>query len=363
MTRARTETADRRRSGTARGADGAGRFLVAVVVVGALLTPVTGLAADYPPASGTDRESDAYFNAVESYLETLDLDDASLAFERLGGTTATNWAVKKGGRTVADLKCTSGNTDHHGAVIAYRLGRELGFNIYPVAVYRDVDREIDGRRFTEQCALKEWSSIFTQYYWTRDTFADTDSRDKRNVIDALHCDGSKPAADDDFWYHARSAYGHPKVPGARRVSYDGATSLLDAARDFSSMMVIDTLIGNEDRFPGGNTFFRSVTTSYTTEGDRVVFDEVRLFSLDNEAAFKGASPASTHSTKDLKDHVSRFDAELLAGIERLAADPAALQRITDGNAHLTGFVRGGIEIVLEHAEQAAARCGADRATF
>ena len=101
------------------------------------------LASVYPPEAGTDRESAEYFEATESYLKSLDLNDPSLEFKRLGGTTATNWSVKKDGRTVADLKCTSGNTDHHGAVIAYRLGRELGFNIYPVAVYRKVDRSIE----------------------------------------------------------------------------------------------------------------------------------------------------------------------------------------------------------------------------
>ncbi len=363
MTRALVNTIDPDRDRVTAGARPVVGLLVTVVVAGALLAAAPGSAADYPPTAGTDRESDAYFDAVETSLRNLDLNDPDLVFERLGGTTATNWAVTKDGQIVADLKCTSGNTDHHGAVIAYRLGRELGFNIYPVAVYRDVDREIDGRRFAEQCALKEWSSVFTQYYWTRDTFTDTDSRDKRNVIDALHCDGPKPTADDAFWYHARSAYGDPKLPGARRVIYDGATSLLEAARDFSSMMVVDTLIGNEDRFPGGNTFFRSVTTSYQTEGDRVVFDDVRLFSLDNEAAFKGRTPDATHSAKDLKAHVSRFDAHLLAGIERLAADPTRLERITDGNEHLTTFIRGGIEIVLEQAERAAARCGTDAATF
>ena len=321
------------------------------------------LAATYPPEAGTDRESAEYFEATESYLKSLDLNDPSLEFKRLGGTTATNWSVKKDGRTVADLKCTSGNTDHHGAVIAYRLGRELGFNIYPVAVYRKVDRSIEGTRISQQCALKEWESVFTQYYWTRDTFASTDSPDKRSLAKALSCQSAKPAQDDEFLFSARSAYGDPKLKGASRVPYSGRTSLLEATRDFSNMMAVDTLIGNEDRFPGGNLFFRSVTTSHVERQDGIVFEDARLYSLDNEAAFKGQTPASTHSARDLKTYVARFDSDMIARLKRLAEDPETLRRITDGDETLEGFIREGIRIVLEHHAEAQSRCGEEMATF
>lgn len=328
-----------------------------------LAAAVVAPAAEYPPQSGTDRESSDYFKATEAFLRDVDLDGENLEFKRLGGTTATNWAVRKDGATIADLKCTSGNTDHHGAVIAYRLGRELGFNVYPVAVYRQVDRRITDMMVDQQCALKEWDTVFTQYYWTRETFDDTDSRAKRNLIDALRCENPRPKADDVFEFSARSAYGNPKPAGARRVPYRGDSSLMQASRDFSNMMVIDTLIGNEDRFPGGNTFFRSVTTSYVHDGDQVIFENVRLFSLDNEAAFKTDSAASTHAARDLKKHVSRFDGEMVAKLRRLAGDPAALEKLTDGDERLTDFIREGIQIVLEAYAEAEARCGKDMATF
>ena len=328
-----------------------------------LLATGTAHAESYPPDAGTDRESDAYLAAAEAYLESLDLDDPGVAFRRLGGTTATNWAVLIGDRSVADLKCTSGNTDHHGAVIAYRLGRELGFDIYPVAVYRDVDRTIGDRRVDEQCALKEWGTFLTQYYWTRETFGDTDSRDKRNLIAALRCDSPQPQASEPFRYYARSAYGHPGLPGMRRVPYSGESNLLAAARDFSNMMVVDTLIGNEDRFPGGNMFFRSVDTSHRVVNDSVIFDNVRLFSLDNEAAFKGATPATTHAARDLADHVSRFDAEMIGKLRALADDGERLGAITDGDPALADFIRAGIGFVLARYQEATARCGEAEATF
>lgn len=320
-------------------------------------------AAPYPPAAGTDRDSDAYLTAAEEFLGSVDLDDPDTALERLGGTTATNWALIADGERIANLKCTSGNTDHRGAVIAYRLGRELGFRIYPVAVYRDVERRIGDRQVSGRCALKEWDTVFTQYYWTRNTFTDTDSADKRRLIDALRCENPKPGASDAFRYYARSAYGHPPIAGQQRVPYSGTTKLLDAARDFSNMMVIDTLIGNEDRFPGGNLFFRSVTTSYRVTAGTVVFDDVRLFSLDNEAAFKGSTPASTHAARDLNNHLSRFDGELIAALERLAEDPERLAAITDGDGVLNAFILAGIRHVLDRHAEARRRCGPDMAVF
>ena len=340
------------------------RYWVAVwsMVTGVLL-PGASLASVYPPDKGTDRESAEYFQAAETYLQNLDLNDESVVFERLGGTTATNWSVTINGKAVADLKCTSGNADHHGAVIAYRLGRELGFNIYPVAVYRDVNRRIGDVMVSQQCALKEWDSVFTQYYWTRETFTDTDSAAKRSLVSSLQCDKPKPQNGDGFQFYARSAYGDPKLPGTRRVAYRGDTDLGQATRDFSNMMAVDVLIGNDDRFPGGNAFFRSVATSFVQDGDAVVFENVRLFSLDNEAAFKSDSAAATHAARDLQKYVTRFDADLIAKLRRLAADADALVRVTDGNERLTAFILEGIQIVFDRYEAAQAKCGDDGASF
>lgn len=334
-------------------------------VLTALVLTTSPVVADvlYPPENGRDRESEKYLAAVENYLLGIDLDDQGLVFHRLGGTTASNWSVERGGIIVANLKCTGGNTDHHGAVIAYRLGRELGFNIYPVAVYRQVNRYIDGHKVAEQCALKEWTSVFTQYYWTRDTFLRTDSPDKNRMVSALRCEHPKPRESDGFRYYARSAYGHPKIAGKGRTPYQGETTLLSASRDFSTMMVVDAVIGNEDRFPGGNTFFRSVTTSFSEREGRITFDRPRLYSLDNEAAFKGMNPLGTHSAKDLKDYVTRFDADVIAQMQRLSGDAGRLEEITNGDERLVEFIRDGIQFVLDRYAEAKARCGEAMATF
>lgn len=332
-------------------------------VLPCLCLVATAFAGAYPPGPGTDRSSNGYLAAAERYLRELDLADAGVRFERLGGTTATNWAVISNGDIVANLKCSGGNTDHRGAVVAYRLGSALDFPIYPVAVYRDVDLHIDGRRVVGQCALKEWESAFTQYYWTHDTFSDTDNADKRRLIAALRCDAARPAGEDAFRYQALSAFGHPQMPGKRRVSYYGNARLHDAARDFSNMMVVDALLGNEDRFPGGNLFFRSVTNAYAIEGGSVAFDQARLFSLDNEAVFKGTSPDSTHAARDLRQYVTRFDAQMIDRLQELHDDETRLARVVDGSHDLVAFIRAGIDGVLAGYRSAVSRCGAEDAVF
>jgi hypothetical protein len=172
-----------------------------------------------------------------------------------------------------------------------------------------------------------------------------------------------PSAAEPYVFSANSAYGDPKINGVKRVSYRGNTTLPAAARDFSSMMVVDTLIGNEDRFPGGNTFFRSVTTTHHEDGNTVNFDQARLYSLDNEAAFKGRGPASTFSAKDLKDRVFRFERQLIDKLRTLAADNAALLEIADNDSANAEFVRSGIGLVLEQVEHSGERCAADAEFF
>ncbi len=317
----------------------------------------------YPPAMDVDRESDDYSAATEEYLRALDLDGESVQFERLGGTTATNWAVSSEGHVVADLKCSSGNTNHRGAVITYRLGQALGFRVYPIAVYRDIDQQVGDLRISEQCALKEWVTVFTQYYWTRETFTTTKSRDKRRLAAALRCEEPKPQSSESFRFYAYSSYGNPAITDNERTRYVGVTNLAQAAQDFSNMMVVDTLIGNEDRFPGGNLFFRSESKAYETSDGAIIFDRARLFSLDNEAAFKSARAASTYAARDFVALVTRFDTDLIDRVRALSEDDEALAAITDGDEQLTDFIREGAAIVLKHHAEAVARCGQAMAHF
>ncbi len=59
-----------------------------------LLVGASG-AAVYPPVASTNRASNHYYETAERFLLALELDDVGIRFQRLSGTTATNWAVIK----------------------------------------------------------------------------------------------------------------------------------------------------------------------------------------------------------------------------------------------------------------------------
>jgi hypothetical protein len=269
-------------------------------------------------APGDELEDPQVMTRKEKALRALDLSTPGWSFKQLGaGTTPTNWGVKDAnGKYVANLKCTAGNTYAPSAVAAYGLGRFLEFPIYPVAVRFDGEITVNGTSLKgRSCVLKEWSETFSQLYWSREQIEGTSSgnREQRKILDVVKNCGARYEDTDVFSYEATSKYGSPKV-GSGATKYRGASTIGEAARDFSNMMVMDALIGNDDRFPGGNVHFRTRNETARIEGGEVVFEEARLFSLDNEAAFKRYLGSVAH--RDLK-RIKRFDTRMLDRLEEL----------------------------------------------
>ena len=183
----------------------------------------------------------------------------------------------------------------------------------------------------EECVLKEWSSNFAQYYWkvdernalgyaTKSTFTHGNKR-KFQMSNYMKCTSKKEGVyDHSFLYYSATKYGSPDNESIRSlndiVRYRGVEdSYKNAARDFSNMMVMDAVIGNDDRFPGGNLHFRGVDGGYSLNHKRhVVFENVRLFSLDNESALRGGSSVGM---RDLQTFVTRFDKEFIDKLKLL----------------------------------------------
>lgn len=309
----------------------------------------------------------------EDYLKSIDVSDSTLTFKRLGGTTPTNWAVKKEGNSIACLKCSSGNTNHNAAIAAYFLGKKLSFNIYPVAVPVRVDRSITDQKGTTQinkdCAMKEWAGKMTQYYWVRDTFITTDDSSKRALSKALRCSESENVDLDQVYnFDTNSQYGDPLINDAK-THFRGRTTLRRAVMDFSNMMLIDVLVGNNDRFPGGNIFFRTESGNVKINKERreVFYEDARFFSLDNEAGMKSLE---SNAKNDLKKYVFRFDESM---IEKLSALRNELKQINPSNIpeeffYLRFPVNNGkmkaiqlvimnIDYILKHVEEQKTKCG------
>jgi hypothetical protein len=328
----------------------------------------------------------------EDFLESFDIHDDSLSFKRLGGTTPTNWMVKKDGKPVVNLKCTKKNTNHKGAIVAYEFGRALGFNIYPVATTVNLNRSIkysykqNGvKKYAtvtknEECALKEWSSDFAQYYWTKGSFTSGNSR-KIRMSNYLKCSTRKDSTyNSGFLYYSNTRYGNPDSEmlgraDGQRVVYRGVeSSYKKAAKDFSNMMVMDAIIGNDDRFPGGNLHFRTETGKYTNSRGQIVFDSVRLFSLDNESAMRGGASVGM---RDLKTFVSRFDEDFISKLKDLESDLSQYHsnssikkkysylefKTWNKSKHIVDYLLSNIRTVLELVKKSESKCGVNNTYF
>lgn len=318
-------------------------------------------------AQAADRSNPSVLDQIERELEHLANNvinqDRGLTFKRLGGTTPTNWEVIDSKQeSIANLKCTSGNTNHHAAVATYGLGRVLDFNIFPVAVpIRLNEGTVSGTR-EQNCALKEWATNYTQYAWTQDTFTSA-SGSKALLINALNC-SRRVNFNTVYNFDQTSDFGNPKIRPKTKTRYVGSSSLLNVAKDFSNMMIMDTVIGNDDRFPGGNTFFYSQAGQSVLEGSFFRFVDIRLFSLDNEAAFKRDN---SNGENHMKKYLSRFDYDFLVKLgqlqEELKANPNKYPflnfRTMSSGKTGAQHVIDNIEDVRRHVNAMNARCGTD----
>lgn len=92
----------------------------------------------------------------------------------------------------------------------------------------------------------------------------------------------------------------------------GYTYLDDLSKDFSSMLLIDAVMGNNDRFPGGNVHFRAVSDEVIQRPGKLILKKAQLFSLDNGAVLKPTDKTALNILKEFK--ISRF---VKAHVEKL----------------------------------------------
>ena len=106
----------------------------------------------------------------------------------------------------------------------------------------------------------------------------------------------------------------PNGDGTRK--YRSPTTLVKAGKDFSSLMLMDVIIGNGDRFIAGeNVHFRSRRREAPRqEGEFWVFDDVQFLSMDN-----GTTAKASKRPLRLLEHVTRFDRRFVDRVRKMAA--------------------------------------------
>jgi hypothetical protein len=255
--------------------------LAAVVALSSAAGAELGLV---PRFIGTDVDQDALLEVISTAK--------SRSFKPVGHTSVV-LRMRTVARVTAAMKIRSRDLPHgyQHEIAAYRVARLLGLDNVPPAIYRRVTWNEIRQRFHED-KLDQRASVRNAVIWDDDR--------------------SAPGA-AIYW-----------VKGMRSVGYENKSKwagwLRDAeippgkdvlARDLSTMAVFDLLIGNWDRFSGGN-----LPSDHTRR---------RAILRDNDRAF--STPLLAHRYDALLEGLTRTQRFSRTLVERLVElDEIALRR-------------------------------------
>jgi hypothetical protein len=244
-----------------------------------------------PRFVGTDVEQDALLEVISSA--------DSRSFKPVGHSSVV-LRMRTVARVTAALKVRSREIQHgyRYEIAAYRISRLLGLDNVPPAVYRRATWKEIRQRF-HQDMLGRRGSIQRSVLWDED--------------------GSAPGA-AIYWIRGMRSIGLENKERWQSWLRDGdiPEGHAELARDLSTMVVFDFLIGNWDRFSGGN-----LPTDATMQ---------RAFLRDNDRSF--STPLLERRYEKLLDGLTRterFSKDMvrhLAGLDKasigaeLARDPS-----------------------------------------
>ena len=237
-----------------------------------------------PPFIGTVVDQDALLEVISTAR--------SRSFKPVGHTSVV-LRMRTVARVTAAMKVRSRNVPrgYQHEIAAYRIARLLGLDNVPPAIYRRVSWKEIRQRFHED-KLDRRASVRRAVVWDDD--------------------GSAPGA-AIYWVKGMRSVGHEDASEwagwlQNEPIPEGKEAL---ARDLSTMAVFDLLIGNWDRFSGGNL---------QTDGERQ-----RAILRDNDRAF--STPLLARRRDALLDRLMRTKRFSRSVVERLAElDEAALRQ-------------------------------------
>ncbi|MEI6092376.1 MAG: hypothetical protein WCQ47_01685 [bacterium] len=262
--------------------------------------------------------------------DLLNSDNVSLSLMgSLEGRSIILKVKDKDGKNIGVFKPSSGSTLCHGEYASYKLAQMVGLDIYP-------------KTSLEYLNIKTQKKVVSLLKKTN--FKDVSERKEENrkiILEELNRNiqtNTKLEGAFKPWYinfqfykglgtkigvssHKIYKYLHADQPQLQKnkvLKLEQCTQMLepkgctigyvfadDLAKDFSSMLLIDAVMGNNDRFPGGNVHFKAVPGSEVIQKPgKLFFKSARLFSLDNGAVLKPADKTALNILKEFK--VSRF---------------------------------------------------------
>jgi len=251
------------------------------------------------------------------------------------GRTSVVFRMRTESRITAGYKVKSRNLEHgyQSEIAAYRLGRLLLLDNIPPTIFRRVTRKEIKARFHKD-KLDRWSSVQRSTSW----------EDDGTVVGAA-----------SYWIKgARRGLEDQKRTWQAWLRLEGMIppGKMKLARDLSTMTLFDLLVGNWDRYSGGNLL---------TDRERaraLLMDNDRAFSGMNEKLYEkllGDFTQTERFSKAVVDQLVDLDRKTIR--QELAQDPSYSSESLLTDSQITALLERRLTIlsyiaalVEEHGE-------------
>jgi hypothetical protein len=287
----------------------------------------------------------------EREMAALDLGGEGTAFDLLSDFEGTSIILRvrdaASREKLAVIKTTTSNTRVEAEVYAHRLSVFLGFEeLVPDVHYVTLDlptidkvRELlRGVRYSDERKEARRDRVLRQLWSAREGGTPFRGAMKPWLSAFIFHNGlgqRESLAESDVMRYLRARGPQPTDESVRLRQYtrlyeplgthQGEIALWQLAEDLSNIMVLDSLTGQNDRFPGANLHFIATSGQETEIGERrgrPIYDmgTVRLLALDNGAALHDRIGSGI---RDLQGdivggtRVERFEPETLARLDAL----------------------------------------------
>lgn len=264
-------------------------------------------------------------NTSTSKFDKINLNSKRYHFKLLGDLEGTSMILKvKDAKheTIAVFKPSSGSTNHRGEYAAYKLGQILGLTIYPKVKIAKIP-------YTRLIEIKEiLNKIEFKKFYGKKHILHMKAKEKNRKKMLAHLDNLikhkkglegalkiwvKKLIFSSMLGSMQSFLKNPvyfnlvtgKEIKKKYLSFSQYTNIFKPkgtyywysdfkklTKDFSSMLLVDAVLGNRDRFPGGNVHFTPVNIDKVRhKGKKINFNESNLISIDNGAVLQNKNEA------------------------------------------------------------------------
>lgn len=284
----------------------------------------------------------------EQTLADVDLEGAGTTFSLLADHHGTSIIIRvkdaETGRSIGVIKTNTSNTLPEGEIYAYRLARLLGFSdiiapVIPVDLhggaltkvrdllrqktYKDANKENSRRYVVNQIerairnddtfhgAFKVWVPAFIFHAG----LGKPESIGNQPIAKYFKANAPQPPSEDLRMTQTTRLY-------SPEGTYEGVANLRELTIDYSNMMLMDALMGQNDRFAGANVHIQSVAGERKENGKRGgknVYDlgRVRLLSLDNGASLHSKNGAGLLDLQGKRFKATRMERFSRASVDQL----------------------------------------------